>query len=170
MFVTVELNEKLKTSIDQIIPRILKDAALEISTKPHVPTFTIVVDREAYEPAWFIYLWKTYRIAIITYRKNVKDKWDEKIFQTSEIQTKSGIMSMLLCELGTQLNGQWFREVRKLSEDGHQTAVITTHPSLEIVQVAIKMFARWTQENFFKYLIDNFDFDKMIEYGTESVN
>jgi len=65
MFVTVELNEKLKTSIDQIIPRILKDAALEISTKPHVPTFTIVVDREAYEPAWFIYLWKTYRIAII---------------------------------------------------------------------------------------------------------
>lgn len=32
------------------------------------------------------------------------------------------------------------------------------------------MFARWTQENFFRYLIYEFDFDKMIEYGTEQIN
>jgi len=30
------------------------------------------------------------------------------------------------------------------------------------------MFTRWTQENLFKYLIENFD--KMKEYGTEPVN
>jgi hypothetical protein len=170
MFVTSELNEKLKTAIEEIIPRILKDAALEISTNPEVPTLTIVVDREAYEPAWFSSLWEKYHIAIITYRKNVKDKWDESLFKSSEIQTDYGAMSMLLCELGTQLNGHWFREVRKLSGDGHQTSIITTHPTLPIEQIAIKMFARWTQENFFKYLIENFDFDKMIEYGTEPVN
>jgi len=170
MFVTSELNEKLKTAIEEIIPRILNDASLEISANPEVPTLTIVVDREAYEPSWFSSLWEKYRIAIITYRKNVKDKWDDSLFKYSEIQTDYGVMSMLLCELGTQLNGHWFREVRKLSGDGHQTAIITTHPTLAIEQIAIKMFARWTQENFFKYLIENFDFDKMIEYGTEPVN
>jgi len=29
------------------------------------------------------------------------------------------------------------------------------------------MFSRWGQENFFKYLAENFDFDRMIQYGTE---
>ena len=170
MVVTGELNEKLKIAIEQIIPKMLKDACLEISTNPKVPTLTIVVDREAYEPVWFIHLWKTYRIAIITYRKNVKDKWDELLFQETEVQLVNCTMSMHLCELGTQLNGHWFREIRKLSQLEHQTAIITTHPTLEIGEIAIKMFSRWTQENFFKYVIENFDFDKMIEYGTEPVN
>jgi hypothetical protein len=170
MVVMGELNEKLKAAIEQIIPKMLKDTSLEISTNPKVPTLTIVVDREAYEPAWFVYLWKTYRIAIITYRKNVKEKWDEILFHETEIQSVNGDISMQLCEMGTLLNEHWFREIRKLSQLDHQTAIITTHPTLEIGEIAIKMFTRWTQENFFKYVIENFDFDKMIEYGTEPVN
>ena len=31
------------------------------------------------------------------------------------------------------------------------------------------MFARWSQENFFRYLIYDYDFDKMVEYGIESI-
>jgi|SRR5690554_6952021 len=72
--------------------------------------------------------------------------------------------------MGTQLNGHWFREIRKLSESGHQTPIITTHPNLSAEMTAAKMFVRWTQENFFKYVIANFDFDRMIQYGTEPVN
>lgn len=170
MVITGELNEKLKTAIEEIIPKILKEAGLKISTNPEVPTFTLVMDREAYEPNWFIFLWETYHVAIITYRKNVKDKWDELLFHNTEIQIDNGIVSMQLCEMGTLLNGHWFREIRKLSTDGHQTSIITTHPTLVIEHIAVKMFTRWTQENFFKYLIANFDFDRMIEYGTEPIN
>jgi hypothetical protein len=170
MFISGELNEKLKTAVEQIIPKILQDTGIQISTDPQVPTFTLVADREAYEPAWFNFLWETYRVAIITYRKNVKDTWDENLFNNTEVQMISGAISMRLCELGTRLNGFWFREVRKLSANGHQTAIITTHPSLSTGEIAVKMFARWTQENFFKYLIENFDFDRMIEYGTEPVD
>lgn len=170
MVVTGELNEKLKTAIEQIIPKILEDTSLKISDNPEAPTFTIVVDREAYEPAWFAHLWKTYRIAIITYRKNVKDKWDKLLFHKIETQMFNTTVSMQLCEMGTLLNGHWFREIRKHAQTEHQTAIITTHPTLKIEEIAVKMFSRWTQENFFKYVIDNFDFDKMIEYGTEPVN
>jgi hypothetical protein len=72
--------------------------------------------------------------------------------------------------MGTQLNGHWFREIRKLSQGGHQTSVLTTHPSLSLPDTAVKMFSRWTQENFFKYMISDFDFDKMVEYGAEPVD
>jgi hypothetical protein len=32
------------------------------------------------------------------------------------------------------------------------------------------MFARWSQQNFFRYLIQYYDFDKIVSFGTEPVN
>lgn len=168
MVITAELNEKLKTAIEDIIPKILK----EITLSPNLgePIFTLVFDREAYEPAWFKKLWEQYNVAIISYRKNVITEWDKTLFYNVECQLLNTDVTMQLCEMGTQLNNCWFREIRKLSESDHQTSIITTHPTLSIESIAVKMFSRWTQENFFKYMIANFDFDKMIEYGTEPVN
>ena len=74
---------------------------------------------------------------------------------------------MRICEKQTQIGMHSFREIRKLSPSDHQTSIITTHPTLEQAIVASQMFSRWSQENFFKYLIEEFDFDKMINYGIE---
>ena len=169
MVVTAELNEKLKTAIEEIIPKIMKETTT-ITKLPSEPIFTIVFDREAYEPVWFKQLWNDYRVAVITYRKNVKDNWDEKLFQSTEVQLNNTNVTMQLCEMGVRLNELWFREIRKLSDSGHQTSIMTTHPSLSMQNTASKMFSRWTQENFFKYMIKEFDFDRMIEYGTEEIN
>lgn len=168
MVVTGELNEKLKTAIEEITPKILEETSLV--AKQGEPVFTIVFDREAYEPAWFKKLWDDYRIAVITYRKNVKDNWDESLFHSTEVQLNNTNVTMQLCEMGTLLNELWFREIRKLSDSGHQTSIMTTHPGLSMQNAASKMFSRWTQENFFKYMIKEFDFDRMIEYGTEEIN
>ena len=167
MVIIGELNERLKDAIEKIIPEIKK--TVPVPADSGKPLFTLVFDREAYEPAWFIKLWKEHRIAILSYRKNVKDKWDESIFKSSEIQLNNNNVAMQLCEMGGLVQKHWFREVRKLSESGHQTSIITTHPDLEIQQIAGKMFSRWSQENFFKYLAENFDFDRMIQYGTETL-
>jgi hypothetical protein len=167
MVITAELNEKLKYAIEETIPKLLKETRAPINGGP---VFTMLFDREAYEPAWFKQLWKKYHVAVISYRKNVKDKWDYAQFYKYDTQIYNTNVTMQLCEMGTLLNGIWFREVRKLSEDGHQTAIITTHPSLPLQTVAVKMFSRWTQENFFGYMIENFDFDRMVEYGTEPVD
>lgn len=68
MVVTGELNEKLKWAIEQIIPKITSE--ITQPAKPGEPAFTIVVDCEAYEPAWFKKLWVQYHVAIITYLKS----------------------------------------------------------------------------------------------------
>ncbi len=41
---------------------------------------------------------------------------------------------------------------------------------INTTETAKKMFARWAQENYFKYLIENYDFDKMIQYGYENLD
>ncbi len=167
MVITGELNEKLKEAIELAIEEI-KPTITNTSKDENTPLFTLVFDRESYEPKWFESLWEKHKVAIITYRKNVKDKWDEKDFKSVEVTLLGSKVTMQLCEKEVVLNEATFREVRKLSADGHQVSIITTHPQLSMEDIAIKMFSRWTQENFFKYMIANFDFDKMIEYGVEA--
>lgn len=168
MVLTGELNEKLKVAIEQAIQKIRN----EITTMPQQgqPIFTLVFDREAYEPKWFIKPWEQYRVAVITYRKNVADKWDDSSFYSVDTQIYNNTVTMQICEMGTLLNGHWFREIRERSENGHQASVMTTHPGLLTQETAIKMFSRWKQENFFKYARENFDLDRMIEYGTQPVD
>jgi hypothetical protein len=167
MVITGELNEKLKTAIILAINEI-KPTIPDVTDKTK-PLFTLVFDREAYDPAWFKKLSEEENIAVITYRKNVKDTWDENLFKPNEVTLLNNNVTMQLCEMGVELAGKWFREIRKLSDSGHQTSILTTHPDLQIKDIAAKMFSRWSQENFFKYMSENFDFDRMIEYGMEAV-
>lgn len=167
MVITGELNEKLKKAIILAINEI-KPTIPDVTDKTK-PLFTLVFDREAYDPAWFKKLSEEENIAVITYRKNVKDTWDENLFKPNEVTLLNNNVTMQLCEMGVELAGKWFREIRKLSDSGHQTSILTTHPDLPIKDIAAKMFSRWSQENFFKYMSENFDFDRMIEYGMEAV-
>ena len=169
MFFIGDLNERLKDAIEQhIVPALIEDtkniAPGEDSTQPR---FTIIFDREGYEPAFFAKLWEDHRVAVITYRKNIKDKWDKADFKSVETQVNDAKVIMQLCEKPVTLGKSSFREIRKLGTGDHQTSIITTHPTLDQAIIAPQMFSRWTQENFFKYLIAEFDFDKMVNYGIE---
>lgn len=172
MIVMGELTEKLQTAIEHlIIPQLQQTKLLCARTSDdQQPRCTFIFDREAYEPAFFHRLWTEYKIAIITYRKNVKDNWPENSFKNTMVSVLQQSVNMHLCETQTRLGGYLFREIRRLSKDGHQTSIVTTHPTLETHLVAGRMFGRWCQENFFRYLIMDYDFDKMISFGTETID
>jgi len=172
MMVMGELTEKLQGVIEhQIIPQLQQTTLwTDVSAQETKPRCTFIFDREAYEPAFFHRLWETYRIAVVTYRKNVKDEWPVKLFETKAVTVLQQTVNMQISELGTELGGYWFREIRRLAESGHQTAIITNHPTLETTIVAGRMFGRWCQENFFRYLILDYDFDKLVTFGTETID
>ncbi|MBM3404641.1 MAG: hypothetical protein FJY10_07090 [Bacteroidetes bacterium] len=167
-----ELTEKLQTVIEhQIIPQLQQTRLLSRQpTGDNVPICTFIFDREAYQPAFFHRLWEKYKISVITYRKNVKDKWADECFKSFAVSVLQQTVNMQLCEHGTHLGGYWFREIRRQSETGHQTSIVTTHPTLELPFIAGRMFGRWSQENFFRYLIEDYDFDKMVSFGIEPVD
>ena len=77
---------------------------------------------------------------------------------------------MKLSERGTRLsNNLWLREIRKLTDSGHQTAMLTTNFSAPMPVLAASMFARWCQENFFRYMREQYGLDRLVEYGTEMI-
>lgn len=132
--------------------------------------FTVVFDREGYSPDLFEYLWQK-RIAILTYHKFPQDEWRREEFTTQRVQLAGGeIVTMKLAERGTQLSNQfWLREIRKLSDSGHQTSILTTNFQVPMTTAATSLFARWFQENFFRYMREHYGLDRLIEYGTEPI-
>jgi len=59
------------------------------------------------------------------------------------------------------------RQVTRLCDDGHQTQVITSRWDLNDIEVAYRMFERWRQENFFKYMREEFLLDALVDYQIE---
>lgn len=174
-FVTGQVNEKLLEMLQtQIIPKLLNEmpskyTEAQLKEDPDLPRFTIVFDREGYSPVFYQKIWDEHRIAVLTYRKKVKDKWDESDFTKHIINIEGNETKMMLAEKPVELNGVLMREVRRLSGD-HQTSVITTNKKLSILMVALYMFSRWTQENFFKYLRQDYDFDRLLQYAVQQID
>jgi hypothetical protein len=176
-FVTAEVNEKMgEMLVSEIIPELLKlhpvsqERTQRMEACPDEPVFTLVFDREAYSPALFAKLWNTYRIAVITYRKNVKEEWDEALFEEQQVATSLGEAKMKLHEQNFCHEQCTLREVRKLGDKGHQTSIVTTNKVLSTVKIASYMFARWVQENFFRYMRQEYALDKIIQYSVDKLD
>jgi hypothetical protein len=137
---------------------------------PHQHWFTLVFDREAYSPEFFGDM-KQERIAILSYHKYPGADWPVEEFAACSVRLASGEeVTMNLAERGTMLaNHLWVREVRKLSEGGHQTSILSTNYRADYTLLAVSMFARWSQENFYKYMRQHYGLDRLAEYGTEPV-
>lgn len=148
--------EQIKTSI---LPRLEEEVPGqptedELKQNPKLHKLMIVCDRECYSVNFFHYLWER-RVAICTYRKNVKDRWPEDDFVEYEIideqtgsaeKIKLAEKEIILTNNNTKNPKEvTCREVRKLSKSGHQTAIITTNFMLTLVQIGLYMFARWCQ-------------------------
>lgn len=169
LYVTGEVNEKLQEMLEtKIVPLLKEELAQKVDqatleADEDLPRFTIVFDREGYSPVFFKKLWNTCRVAVITYRKNVTDLWDENDFETKKIEIDGDFVEMDLCEKSVTLNGVSMREIRKKRESGHQTSVVTTNKKLSMILIAIYMFARWSQENFFRYMRQEYDLDRLYQ-------
>jgi len=178
-YITADVNEKMNEMLkDEIIPELLTlhpvsdEHRQRMEENEKEPLFTLVFDREAYSPEFFIHLWDKYRIAVITYRKNVKVKWDESLFEEYTVSTTFGAETMKLHEQNfySGKNDKYcLREIRRLCTDGHQTSIVSTNQILIIEEIASYMFARWSQEIFFRYMRQEYALDKIIQYSVDEL-
>jgi len=143
----------------------------ELASDPLCHRFTLVFDREGYSPA-FLARMKAQRIACITYHKYPGDDWSEEEFNPCTVEMPNGQkVEMKLAERGSCLSNKlWVREIRKLTERGHQTALIATDYRSTPAPLAVAMFSRWSQENFFKYAREHYNLDRLVDYRTEAIS
>ena len=162
------LEHEIVPRLEQEIPNQPTPEQLAADAKLH--RFTLVFDREGYSPV-FLRRLKQKRIACLTYHKYPGADWPQEEFLPCQVTLASGAcVEMRLAERGTFLGGKvWVREIRKLTENGHQTAVLSTDYRSNPEPVAAAMFARWSQENFFRYMREHYGLDRLIDYATEEI-
>ena len=176
------LDPKLIKAIEQdVVPHlqhlgVVPEAAPDL-TRPDagVPALTLVFDREGWSPDLFKRLARR-GIACITWHKNFKgEDWPEEDFRTLEVlihgPAGTSATTVDLAEQPIVLrNGLTVRQIRRRLANGRQVPVITTHPQMPLVQVAGAMFSRWSQENFFKYLREQFNLDSLPTHDLEPLD
>ncbi|MEJ2122865.1 MAG: hypothetical protein P8Z76_19635, partial [Alphaproteobacteria bacterium] len=159
----------------EIVPRLEREVPnqptpeqLEADAKLH--RFTVIFDREGYSPQ-FLRTMKDKRIACLTYHKYPGEDWPQEEFFPCPVQLASGAyVEMHLAERGTFLGGKvWVREIRKRTESGHQTSLLSSDYRSHLGPVAASMFARWSQENFFRYMREHYGLDRLVDYSTEEI-
>ena len=167
------LDPKLVKALEQdVVPHLLQlgvvpEAAPDL-TQPEAgaPALTLVFDREGWSPDLFKRLARR-GIACITWHKNFKgEDWPEEDFHPLEVPIHApagtSATTVDLAEKPIVLrNGLTVRQIRRRLATGRQVPVITTHPQMPVQQVAGSMFSRWSQENFFKYLREQFNLDSL---------
>jgi hypothetical protein len=156
-----------------LLPRLKEEipgqpSAAELAADPYLSRFTIVCDRAVYSPDFFAQA-KAERVAVITDHKFPGPAWAAEEFTQREVRLVNGeVVNLELAERGTRLsNGLWVREVRHRDGSGHQTPMLSTDYKRPMDQAAVALFARWCQENFFKYVGEHYNIDRLVEYGVE---
>jgi hypothetical protein len=142
-----------------------------VEADPEVPRFTVIFDREGYSPELFEELWER-RIAVITYHRYPKEVWPEEEFREESVELVGGVsVKLMLAERKSLLgrNKAAVREIRKLAEGGRQISMVSTHPGAEGRRLAALLFARWSQENYFRYMRQHYGLDVLVERGTEEM-
>ena len=132
---------------------------------------TVVFDRGGYSPKLFQQIIDA-GFDFLTYRKGRFRRITRKHFRVQRTRGDGQRHTYLLADQKVRLlKGKLrLRQVTRLKEDGHQTPILTNREDLATAQVAYRMFNRWKQENYFKFLREEYALDALVEYAVEPDN
>lgn len=129
---------------------------------------TIVFDRGGWSPRLFQKI-DALGFDILTYRKGHFRHAARRLFHQRTATIDGCKVSYLLADQEIRLLGGKLRlrQVIRRSDNGHQTPIVTSRRDLRSVEVAYRMFERWRQENFFKYLREEYALDALADHQAE---
>jgi transposase len=128
---------------------------------------TIVFDRGGFSPKLFEQI-LTMGFDLLTYRKGRHRAIPRNCFKECRTRLGGRVRIYTLADQQVRLlQGKLrLRQVTRRMENGHQTPILTSRSDLPAAQVAYRMFDRWRQENFFKYLREEYALDALADYAT----
>src|SRR5215472_15390084 len=154
----------IDAALTKALPRLLGEIRRLVGEQ----RVTVVFDRGGWSPKLF-YRMINSGFDVLTYRKGRCRRINEQRFIRRRAEIDGRWVDYALHDQPVRfLQGRLrLRQVTRLCDDGHQTQVITSRWDLSDIEVAYRMFERWRQENFFKYMREEFLLDALIDYQIE---
>jgi len=156
------VTEKAHPSLVGALEPLLKDIRAFIGKR----RVTVVFDRGGWSPRLFQKMYDA-GFDVITYRKGRSEPVAIEAFVLHKAPGAGVHQQWELHDQEVTVGKNFkMRQVTRRKGD-HQTQVLTTRRDLSAAEVAYRMFERWRQENFFKYMRQEFAIDAMVQYGFE---
>jgi transposase len=132
---------------------------------------TVVFDRGGWSPRLFHKIVAA-GFDILTYRKGRFRRVPKRCFRKRSGRIQGVQLRYVLADQHIRLLGGKLRlrQVTRLSDNGHQTPILTSRADLQDIEVAFRMFERWRQENFFKYLREEYALDALVDYQVQNAD
>jgi transposase len=155
---------EVDAALTKALPRLLGEVRNLVGER----RVTIVFDRGGWSPRLFATMIKD-GFDLLTYRKGRCRRINERRFIRRRAELDGRWVDYLLHDqpVGFLKRKLRLRQVTRLCDDGHQTQVITSRWDLRDIEVAYRMFERWRQENFFKYMREEFLLDALVDHQIE---
>lgn len=155
---------EVDAALSKAFPRLLQQVRAVVGER----RVTIVFDRGGWSPEMFQRMIKE-GFDILTYRKGKGRRIHERRFVHRRAKLDGRWVSYDLHDQPVRfLKGKLrLRQITRLCDTGHQTQVITSRADLSDIELAYRMFERWRQENFFKYMREEFLLDALVDYRIE---
>jgi transposase len=155
---------EVDAALTKAMPRLLREVREVVGER----RVTMIFDRGGWSPKLFAAMIKD-GFDVLTYRKGHCRRINERRFVRRRANLDGRFVEYLLHDQPVRfLKGRLrLRQVTRLCDGGHQTNVITSLWGLRDIEVAYRMFDRWRQENFFKYMREEFLLDALVDYQIE---
>jgi hypothetical protein len=177
LVVTSEMN----AGLTQVLEAIVADAQALV---PAGQRLTVLFDRGGWSVQLFARL-TALGADIITYRKGKRRLVPRSRFRAVRVQEEGQEKTYWLYDQPRVRVGRlrphrrrrragerehlWLRQITVLRADGRQTVIVTSRSDLPAVVVVQRLLRRWRQENYFKYMAEEYALDALVEYGVEEV-
>jgi transposase len=160
LVITGEVN----AALTRAFPRILSEVRAAVGER----RVTIVFDRGGWSPQLFQRMIEQ-GFDILTYRARKTRHINQRRFVRRRARFEGRWVHYDLHEQPVRfLKGKLrLRQITRLCDGGHQTQIITSRWDLRDIEIAWRMFERWRQENFFKYMREEFLLDALVDYRVD---
>jgi len=166
----------MNAGLTQVLEAIVTEAK---SWVPAGQRLTVLFDRGGWSPRLFARL-HALGVDIITYRKGKRRLLPRSRFSEHKVIEDGQEKTYWLCDeprvrvgrlrshrKGRRAAGEpeylWLRQITVLRDDGRQTVIVTNRTDLTALEVVRRLFRRWQQENYFKYMAEEFALDALVE-------
>lgn len=155
---------ELDAALSKAFPALLQQVRAAVGDR----RVTIVFDRGGWSPKLFQRMIEQ-GFDMLTYRKGKRPRIHPRRFVHRRAKLQGRWVSYPLHDQPVRfLNGKLrLRQITRLCEGEHQTQIITSRTDLSDIELAYRMFERWRQENFFKYMRQEFLLDALVDYRIE---
>lgn len=161
----LRITHEAHPTVAQVLPQVLADVRELVGPR----RITVAFDRGGWSAATFKKL-VAEQFDFVTYRSGQQALLPAEAFAEHSMADGTSTRVWRLADTRVNIHGYGeARQITIMTDKGKQTPIVTSNYDAAALDIVLQLLARWRQENYFKYMRQNYNIDALVDYATAPV-